>query len=332
MNKETFGKFIAGTRRETGLTQQMLADRLHVTDKAVSKWERGLSYPDLTLLESLAEALGLTVTELMACRKNAEEAVPPDDGADNVRSLLDIANESNRRQKKKMWLSVIAFLLAAVLLAGLVYFCTLTSVHDSGYAIFVGKKANAAGNFVYIERQNRLIRLRCQDQQTFDSIQADDNVTYIIEYTWNRITNKGTLEYCEEGNGGILGGPMDTVGASIGVDNLLGHRFTVRRTMNAYPDWEGGYLFSYSYFYVGDGNAYYLGQDLPRTQITAVDDCRSTVAKDYDEDGIVELFVLTKYEEEPYMLYDLEEGEVVFSFVDAVPPDVLEALLDGAIW
>ena len=43
MNKETFGTFIAQLRREKGMTQQNLADRLHVTDKAVSKWERGVS-------------------------------------------------------------------------------------------------------------------------------------------------------------------------------------------------------------------------------------------------------------------------------------------------
>ena len=54
MNKEVFGTFIAEMRKEKGLTQQNLADQLHVTDKAVSKWERGLCYPDLTLMEPLA--------------------------------------------------------------------------------------------------------------------------------------------------------------------------------------------------------------------------------------------------------------------------------------
>ncbi|MBR2895889.1 MAG: helix-turn-helix domain-containing protein, partial [Oscillospiraceae bacterium] len=53
MNKETFGAFVANTRREVGLTQRSLAEKLHVTDKAVSKWERGLCYPDVTLSELL---------------------------------------------------------------------------------------------------------------------------------------------------------------------------------------------------------------------------------------------------------------------------------------
>ena len=57
MDKCAFGSFIAQARRDAGMTQQMLADRLHVTDKAVSKWERGLCFPDLTLIEPLAAEL-----------------------------------------------------------------------------------------------------------------------------------------------------------------------------------------------------------------------------------------------------------------------------------
>ena len=61
MNKERLGAFIGARRKERSMTQKDLAALLHVTDKAVSKWERGLSYPDVTLLEPLAAALGLTV-------------------------------------------------------------------------------------------------------------------------------------------------------------------------------------------------------------------------------------------------------------------------------
>ena len=50
MNKERLGTFIAENRKAFGMTQKDLAETLHITDKAVSKWERGLSYPDVTLL------------------------------------------------------------------------------------------------------------------------------------------------------------------------------------------------------------------------------------------------------------------------------------------
>lgn len=85
MNKERLGDFIGSERKNLGLTQRDLAARLHVTDKAVSKWERGLSYPDVTLLEPLAAALDLTVEELMACRRQAAKGAE-----ETMQSLLDI--------------------------------------------------------------------------------------------------------------------------------------------------------------------------------------------------------------------------------------------------
>ncbi len=69
LDKEAFGMFLAALRREKGLTQRQLAGMLFVSDKAVSKWERGLSIPDPALLIPLAEALGVTVTELLLCRR-----------------------------------------------------------------------------------------------------------------------------------------------------------------------------------------------------------------------------------------------------------------------
>ena len=69
MDQKAFGAFIAELRRAEKLTQRQVADKLHVTDRAVSKWERGLSYPDVTLLEPLADALGIGVGELLTCRR-----------------------------------------------------------------------------------------------------------------------------------------------------------------------------------------------------------------------------------------------------------------------
>lgn len=60
-----FGKYIRALRTKHGMTQAALAARLHVTDKAVSKWERDLSYPDISLFPRLAEVLGVSVSELI---------------------------------------------------------------------------------------------------------------------------------------------------------------------------------------------------------------------------------------------------------------------------
>lgn len=73
MAKQTMGKIISSLRREQGMTQKDLADRMGVTDKAVSKWERNLSCPDISSIPRLAEALGTTVNVLMDVKPREEE-------------------------------------------------------------------------------------------------------------------------------------------------------------------------------------------------------------------------------------------------------------------
>lgn len=75
MDAKTFGAFLALVRRAQGLTQAELAEQLHVTDKAVSRWERGVGLPDINTLEPLADALGLSLADLMHCHDPAQE--PP---------------------------------------------------------------------------------------------------------------------------------------------------------------------------------------------------------------------------------------------------------------
>ena len=67
MEAKTFGAFLARMRKEQNMTQAELAEQLHVTDKAVSRWERGVGLPDVNLLEPLAQALGLSLADLMHC-------------------------------------------------------------------------------------------------------------------------------------------------------------------------------------------------------------------------------------------------------------------------
>lgn len=66
MDLEKIGKFIADRRKEKGLTQVVLAEKLHVSDKAISKWERGICLMDMTLLEPLSKELGVSVNEILA--------------------------------------------------------------------------------------------------------------------------------------------------------------------------------------------------------------------------------------------------------------------------
>ena len=68
MTSKTMAEVISSRRKELGLTQKDLAEKLDITDKAVSKWERGLACPDTALIPKLAGILGLTIEELMTAK------------------------------------------------------------------------------------------------------------------------------------------------------------------------------------------------------------------------------------------------------------------------
>ncbi len=73
MNQESIGKFIMELRREKGLTQMELADKLGVTDKAVSKWENGRCMPDLSLIKPLCDILDISINELLSGKRLTKE-------------------------------------------------------------------------------------------------------------------------------------------------------------------------------------------------------------------------------------------------------------------
>ena len=66
MEQAMIGKFISACRKEKGLTQMQLAEKLNITNRAVSKWETGKSMPDVSLMLDLCNILGITVNELLS--------------------------------------------------------------------------------------------------------------------------------------------------------------------------------------------------------------------------------------------------------------------------
>lgn len=72
MKKQTLGMMIANRRKEKGMTQLELAEKMGVTDKAVSKWERDLSCPDVNTIPKLAEVFGISVDELMQVKTETQ--------------------------------------------------------------------------------------------------------------------------------------------------------------------------------------------------------------------------------------------------------------------
>ena len=155
LDKQQLGAFIAENRKRQGLTQQQLAQTLHVTDKAVSKWERGLSYPDVTLLQPLAAAFGLRVDDLLTCRAAEKEehlkpditpvpepVIPeppmPETASPAVQAVLDISQENLDQRRKKLIRRILAGVLAfaALALVGIFAFLVLNQRSGETYNIF----------------------------------------------------------------------------------------------------------------------------------------------------------------------------------------------------
>lgn len=101
MDKGRFGRFVGQLRREKNYTQKQLAERLCISDKAVSKWERGLSMPDVSLMLPLADALGVTVTELLEGRRLEAEEQPNRDRVEAlVRRAIPFSGDTAEKQRQ----------------------------------------------------------------------------------------------------------------------------------------------------------------------------------------------------------------------------------------
>ena len=100
IDKAKFGAFVAQLRKEKGLMQKELAEKLYVSDKAVSKWERGLSIPDVAILVPLAEILGVTVTELLECRRlPKDEPMDAQQTEEIVKKVIGLSEEEQRKYR-----------------------------------------------------------------------------------------------------------------------------------------------------------------------------------------------------------------------------------------
>ena len=117
MDPEKFGAFVALCRKEKNVTQLELAQELKVTDKAVSRWERGKGFPDISLLVPLAEALDITVLELMNSerREKRMEDFSEESIKDMVIHVAAIEKKNQRDDRLITWIPVPVALITAFL-------------------------------------------------------------------------------------------------------------------------------------------------------------------------------------------------------------------------
>ena len=109
MNQIKIGKFIADCRKRKNLTQMQLAEKLGITDKAVSKWERGVAMPDTSIMLELCDILGISVNELLSGEKITME----NNNQKNEQLLLDMAKELEKKNKT-IWSSMWAIMIISI--------------------------------------------------------------------------------------------------------------------------------------------------------------------------------------------------------------------------
>ena len=115
MDQIKIGKFIADTRKERNITQRQLADALHISDKTVSKWERGKGLPEVSLMLPLCEELGISVNDLLT----GERVTEADYQKKAEENMMDLMKE-NEENKKRMALSVICGVITIIAVMSLV--------------------------------------------------------------------------------------------------------------------------------------------------------------------------------------------------------------------
>lgn len=120
MNQEKIGKFIAERRKEQKLTQEQLAEKLNISKNAVSKWERGLNLPDVSIMQELCKILVITLNELFVGEKISDEQYK-EVAEDNLLNAIKIYTTKGK-------IEILQILTELLILSGIIITISLTEI------------------------------------------------------------------------------------------------------------------------------------------------------------------------------------------------------------
>ena len=193
------GKYIAGKRKNLGMTQKQLAEKIGMSDKSVSKWERGICLPDVSLYFDLCSILGISINEFLA----GEDIVHENIEKKSEENIISVVTDSKRKQKSLKYI-ICALLILSILTISLI-------------ATFL-YRAYRPMNFITPMDENSV------EMQTVNLIAGPDGANayqftttdkfarlkiYYSEYHQGKLLNKEPIEIGFEGmdspkNGGII--------------------------------------------------------------------------------------------------------------------------------
>lgn len=146
MDLRKTGYLIAQVRKELGLTQKQLAEKLNISDRTISKWERGAGFPDITLLIPLADALGITVVSILQGEREPKQSTEL-----TVRDAVSFIYQWSRQRFRRAIASGLGAILAVTL-----FFCLLYHIFGSPFTLINNARLekslkNVTGETVFLE-------------------------------------------------------------------------------------------------------------------------------------------------------------------------------------
>ena len=133
MSQEKIGKFIAKCRKEKNMTQQELALKLDITDRAISNWENGRRLPDYSIIEKLCNELDITINELFACEKISNK----DYKEKSDKNVVNILKNNELYSKKKQRLHLLDFYVSIILILFLLIYSFYKGIKELEYTFII---------------------------------------------------------------------------------------------------------------------------------------------------------------------------------------------------
>lgn len=197
MNYQEIGNFIQQKRKEKNLTQKQLSEKLGVTDRAISKWERGQGCPDVSILEILSKELGCSILELLKGREIENEVISITEADDYVRGSMNISKQLTKEKMirflNQVLVGLIVFLFILLFYFNVVQILYVQKeyklyVHRDQYRKVHEKIESIEKNLDMIQNHKGIYSSEDYEEiinhlnHSYTSIQTDK----IYEYLWNQ--------------------------------------------------------------------------------------------------------------------------------------------------
>lgn len=199
MDLVKIGKYIAGKRKNLGLTQKQLAEKIGMSDKSVSKWERGVCLPDVSLYFDLCSILGISINEFLA----GEDIVHENIEKKSEENIISVVTDSKRKQKNLKYI-ICALLILSILTISLIATFLYRAYRPMNFI------TPMAGNSVEMQTVNLIAGPDGANAYQFTTTDKFARLKiYYSEYHQGKLLNKEPIEIGFEGmnspkNGGII--------------------------------------------------------------------------------------------------------------------------------